>query len=153
MFVPTRPYQLFFEHRPGYLYAYVHSDRVTYEIARGYWVEMLTMLHRRKYKRILFEKDVAQKLAPHEVFDLVSNLAHSGCCDISFAIFDHYYDPVRSRFEQMVGTNRGLNLRIGNDRPELERWLVSQPEQIGEKHKIALTAAAHAPTWVDRPGF
>ena len=127
---PTRPYRLFFEHRPDYLFAYVHSETISFEIARGYWVEILSMLHHRKYKRILIEKDVPQRLAAHDVFELVSELAHSGCAGIHFAIFDRNFDAERCAFEEMVGTNRGLHVKIGGDRRELERWLLSQSTLI-----------------------
>lgn len=130
----VRPYQVFFEHRPGYLYAYVHSDKISYEIAEGYWIEILTMLRKRKFKRLFLERDIPAKLSAHHVFDLVSNLAHSRSCDISFAMFDHYYDPERSRFEEMVGTNRGLRMRIGCERKSLERWLMCQPASPEKPH-------------------
>ena len=128
--LPTRPYQLFFEHRPEYLFAYVHSAEISYEIARGYWVEILSMLHRRRYKRVLVEKNIALPLAPHEVLDLVSEVSNSGCNSTVFAVYDHYFDADRSKLEEMMGTNRGLRLKIGDDAATLERWLVGQAIQI-----------------------
>nr|AUN37255.1 hypothetical protein [uncultured bacterium] len=132
--LPTRPYQLFFEHRPDYLYAYVQSLENSFEIARGYWIEILSMLHRRRYRRVLIEKNVAQRLAAHDVFELVSELAHSGQHEVAFAIWDRNYDPDLSNFEETVGTNRGLNLRIGRDAAELERWLLSQSRMLVPDH-------------------
>ena len=127
--LPTRPYQLFFEHRPEYLFAYVQSHEMSYEIARGYWVEILSMLHRRRYKRVLVEKNIAQPLAPHDVLELVTEVAHSGCNSTVFAVYDRYFDPERSKLEEMIGTNRGLRLKIGDDVGALERWLVGQAIQ------------------------
>src|SRR6266404_9451547 len=111
----ARPYKLYFEHRPDYLLAYVHSRTISFDIAKGYWVEILSLLHHRRYKRVLLQKDVPQRLAAHEVFDLVSEIAHSGCKDISFGIFDLHYIEERCRFEEMVGTNRGLRLKTHGD--------------------------------------
>lgn len=130
VFLPARPYQLYFEHRPGYLYAFVHSETISFDIARGYWVEILSMLHRRHYRRVLVEKDVRERLPAHDVFTLVSELALSGMKGVSLAIFDHQYDKQRSEFEEMVGTNRGLKVRILGDRIKSENWLMSQPDRI-----------------------
>ena len=129
-YLPARPYQLYFEHRPGYLFAYVHSDTISFEIAKGYWVEILSMLHRRHYKKVLIEKNVSQRLAAHDVFELVSELAHSGCNSKSFAIFDHFYDEEKCGFEETVGSNRGLRLKITGDACEAERWLLSRPVSV-----------------------
>lgn len=125
---PTRPYQLYFEHRPGYLFAYVHSEVTSYEIAKGYWMEILSMIHHRKYQKVLVEKDVVQRLSAHDVFDIVTELAQSQCNKCSFAIFDHYYNAEKCHFEEMVGTNRDLNIRILNDMEFLETWLMTQPD-------------------------
>jgi hypothetical protein len=115
-----------FEHRPEYLYVYVKSDVISYEIAKRYWVEILAMQHRRRYDRILVDKDISRSLAPHDVFTLVSELAHSGCSGVRFAIVDRYYDEERSPFEEMVGTNRGLDVKVLADGDEAEEWLVGR---------------------------
>lgn len=128
--LPTRPYQLFFEHRPGYLFAYIQSGVNSLEITRGYWVEILSMVHRRRYKRVLIEENIPERLAVHDLFEIVSELAHSGCNSVSFAICDHYFDPEKSAFEEMVASNRGLRLKVGGDLPDLENWLVSQPADV-----------------------
>jgi len=70
-------YKIFFEHRPEYLYVFVKSDVMSYEIAKQYWKEILSMQHNRRYKRILVDKDISQSLPPHDIFTLVSELAHS----------------------------------------------------------------------------
>ena len=121
---PTRSYQICFEHRPEYLYVYVKSDAITYEIAKQYWVEILSMQHRRKYNRVLVDKDISGTLPLHDVFTLVSELAHSGCAGVKFAIADRHYDAQRSPFEEMVGTNRGLNARVCSDLVEARGWLI-----------------------------
>lgn len=123
----SRPYQLYFEHRPDYLYAFVSSPTVDFKIARGYWVEILTMLDQRRYKKILLEKDIQQKLSAHDLFDLMSELSHSRCNTVTFGIYDHHYDAERCHFEQMLATNRGMNLKIDSDLCQLEKWLVEQP--------------------------
>ena len=124
--LPGRPYQLFFEHRPGCLYVYVGSETNSLEIATQYWVEILSLLHRRRYSGVLLDKDIAQPLAAHDVCTIVSRLAHTGHSDVSFAICDRFYDEERCKFEELVGTNRGLNLKIVPTVREAEIWLDSR---------------------------
>lgn len=124
--IPGRPYQLFFEHRPDCLYVYVGSEKINLEIATQYWVEILSLLHRRRYSGVLLDKDISQPLETHDVVTIVSRLAHTGHSDVSFAICDRFYDEERCKFEQLVGTNRGLNVRIVPTVQEAEAWLAAQ---------------------------
>ena len=143
-----RPYRLFFEHRPHYLYVYVESDENSFQIAKGYWVEILSMLCRRRYKRILIEQNVTTRLPAHEAFDLMCELAHSHCSGIRFAVLDHHYDPRECSFEQTVGTNRGLQLRISDDRYELEDWLLEGSSVAPDRR-----AFPHVPGQLNRPSI
>lgn len=138
----TRPYRLLFEHRPGYLYVYVGSDATSYEIAKQYWFEILAMLHRRRYNRVLIDKDISQQLAAHDVYTLVSELAHSGCAGVRFAIVDRYFDEERNRFEETVGANRGLNVRIVSDPRVAHNWLLNTP--TSDRPPRGYTPALHA---------
>ena len=125
--IPNRPYQLLFEHRPGYLYVYVGSDMNSLEVAAGYWIEILSVVDEREYKRVLIEKDVTQPLPVHHVFHLISRLAHTGHhSDVKFAVWDHHYDRKRCEFKELVASNRGFNLKIAPTLAEAETWLSSQ---------------------------
>jgi len=132
-----RPYRLFFEHRPGYLFASVQSDIMTYEVARGYWVEILSMVYRRRYGRVLIQKDVPYRLQPHEAVDLVNELAHTPGHAVSVGILDRHYDLELSGFEETLAKNRGLNWRVHNDIRALEHWLLIQPTLLSsERHRF-----------------
>ncbi len=65
-----------------------------------------------------------QALPIPDAFTLVSELAHSDCVAVKLAITDHYYDPEKCRFEEMVGANRGLRMTIVKDVDEAEKWLL-----------------------------
>src|SRR6478672_4803050 len=108
----TRDYSLYFEHRPDYLYVRVDADEVSYETTRRYWNEIVGMRHRRHYSRILVDNDVANELPTDELFVLVSDLAWSGLNDVALAINPRRYDADACEFEEMVGTNRGMNLKV-----------------------------------------
>ncbi len=118
-----RPYRLFFEHRPRYLFVAIQAETTNYAIAKKYWTEILAMQTRRGYGHVLIQKDVLNSMPLHDVVMLVSELAHSGCHDVKFAIFDRNYDAERCGVEEMAGTNRGLKVKICGDLNEAEQWL------------------------------
>lgn len=112
MAAPTRDYSLYFEHRPEYLYVHVDTDEVTYETTRRYWNEIVAMRHRRHYTRILVDNDVVNELPTAELFTFVSDLAVAGLDGVTFVIRPRFYDTDACEFEEMVGTNRGLTLKV-----------------------------------------
>ena len=110
---PTRDYSLSFEHRPEYLYVRVDTDEgVNYETTRRYWNEIVAMRHRRHYSRILVDNDVVNELPAHELFTFVSDLAYAGLDGVSFVIRPRNYEPDACEFEELVGSNRGLRLKV-----------------------------------------
>jgi hypothetical protein len=143
-FAPTslsRPYQILFEHRPGYLYVLIRCETTNYTIAKKYWAEILEMQLRRGYERVLIDKDVANSMPTHDVIMLVTELSHLGCHDVKFAIYDRNYDVDRCGFEEMVGTNRGLKVRICGAVDEALAWLAGplphEPRRGAGGHRFA----------------
>lgn len=125
-----RPYRIRFEHRPWYLFVAIQCETTNYAIAKKYWTEIMAMQTLRGYERVLIDKDVVNSMKRHDVVMLVSEIAHSGCHDVKFAIYDRKYDPERCAIEEMVGANRGLKVKICRDVGEAQRWLV-EPVMIG----------------------
>ena len=101
---PTRnkPYRILFEHKPRYLYVMIQCETSNYAIAKKYWGEILAIQEHRGYDRVLIEKDVTNPMPMSDVVLLVSELAHSGCHDVKFAVYDHNYNAERSGFEEMA---------------------------------------------------
>lgn len=125
-FPPTsrnRPYQIYFEHRPGYLYVLVRCLSTNYTIAKKYWAEILEMQLQRGYERVLIDKDILYSMPIHDVIMLVAELSHLTCHDVKFAIHDRNYNAKRCGFEELMGTNRGLNVRICGEMNEALEWL------------------------------
>lgn len=144
--LPTREYQIIFEHRPTHLYVYVESETNSLSMARNYWTQIVSILHRRKYSKVLLEKSLGKPLRAHELFTLVSQIARNGLSECSIAVFDHNYEHERCSFEQLVGTNRGLNLRIAPTLHEAEKWLLSQYD-YADVRIIPKTHELIAPVW------
>lgn len=125
-----RPYRILFEHRPHYLYVRVQAETTSYAVARQYWVEIFSMQRRREYHRILLDKDIPESLPTHDVVMLVSEIAKMGCHDVKFAILDRNYDQERCGFEEMVGTNRGLKVKICGSADEATTFLTDDAASL-----------------------
>jgi len=134
------PYQLLFEHRPEYLYVMIRCESTNYTIAKKYWAEILTMQVRRGYERVLIDKDFVNSMPMHDVVMLVTELSHLGCHDVKLAIYDRNYDAERCGFEEMVGTNRGLKVRICDTVNGAMEWLAGQLRH--PETEVQLSAAA-----------
>ena len=145
-FAPTnldRPYQILFEHRPGYLYVAIRCENTNYTIAKKYWAEILAMQLQRGYERVLIDKDVVNSMPIHDVIMLVTELSHLGCHDVKFAIYDRNYNADRCGFEELMGTNRGLKVRICEAVNEALEWLASPlPHARRRETETRLSAAA-----------
>ena len=109
---PVRDYSLYFEHRPEYLYVHVEAEDVSYETTRRYWNEIIAMEHRRHYSRILVDNDIANELPTTDLFTFVSDLAYAGLHGVTFVVHPRNYDADACEFEEMVGSNRGLRLKV-----------------------------------------
>lgn len=118
-----KPYNIMFEHRPKYLYVAVQCETTNYAIAKRYWTEILAMQTRRRYQNVLIDKDIVNSMPLYDVVMLVAEIAHSGCHDVKLAIYDRNYDPDRCALEEMIGTNRGLKVRMCKTFEEAEHWL------------------------------
>jgi len=120
----NKPYQIFFEHRPEFLYVMIRCETTSYPISKKYWTEILAIQLSRGYERVLIDNDIVNSMPMHDVVMLVSELASSGCHDVKFAIYDRRYDAKRCGFEEMVGTNRGLKVRICDSYNDARNWLI-----------------------------
>ena len=120
-----RPYHIHFELRPEFLYVMIRCETTNYAISKKYWNEILAMQLDRGYQRVLIDKDIVNSMPMHDVVILVAEIASSGCHDVKFAIYDRHYDPRRCGFEEMVGTNRGLKVKICDSLSEARNWLTA----------------------------
>lgn len=127
--LPTKAYQLFFEHRPEYLYVYIGCETNSLEIARSYWFEIMSLLFRRGYRHILIDKDVAKALPAEGVHLVIEQLSRTGYNKVALSICDRYYDKDRCDFEQFAANDCGIDLNISPTIEEAETWLLTRIEQ------------------------
>lgn len=123
---PTKLFSLRFEHRTGYLYAYVSGEHDSYEISRQYWQEIADLLKTTEYARLLVEEDIIENSSMSEVFQLGSEMAGMGFGGIKIAFFDrHIGHSDINDFGALVGSNRGLHALAFDDFEKAETWLLA----------------------------
>lgn len=124
---PPKLFSLSFEHRTGYLYAFVSGQHDSYEISRQYWQEIADLLTTTQYKKILIEEDIMEAASMSDVFQLVSELAGMGFGGIKIAFFDRQIAHSElNDFGALVASNRGLQGVAFNDFGKAEEWLLSE---------------------------
>ena len=120
-----RPYDITFEHRPAYLYVSIKATEISYEIAKRYWTEIMTLHNARQYSRVLIDREIKQRLGTQDTFRVVTEIAFMVRPGMKFAFVDRNVAAEESEFEEMVGSNRGLNLKYFHTLPSAEQWLAN----------------------------
>jgi hypothetical protein len=121
-----KPYDLTFENRNGYLYAYVKGERDSYEISRAFWQEILDEVNRIKASRVLIDENIVQSVSMAEVFQLASEIPKMGFGSTRVAFVDRYLDQQEiNSFGELVAVNRGFTGKVFNDVAEAESWLLA----------------------------
>jgi hypothetical protein len=119
-----KAYDIRFENRSDHLYVYLKGSKTDFESSSRYWSEIVGMNSLRHYDRVLIEKDLNEALTTGEVFNVLSNVAFVSRDRVKFAIFDHNYDYRKNQFEEVVATNRGLDIKIFDEMDKAKEWLL-----------------------------
>ena len=128
---------ILFEHRPGYLYVSVSGAENNYRVARAYWQRIVAMIHHRRYERVMVDKYFTGTLPAGDAYRLLTELAHSRC-HARIAIVDRSFNVEHAKFEELVGTNRGLQIKFLYEIGAAERWLGVKSSVVnadGEKER------------------
>ena|SRR5687768_2787405 len=122
-----KPYDIRFEHRSEYLYAYVSGDQDSVEISTRYWNEIAAECRKNNYKKVLVEEDIPEAVASvFELYQFAAELPKFGFAGIYIAFVDRYIEQNElNEFVELVASNRGLMGRVFNDVTEAEKWLLS----------------------------
>jgi len=123
----SKSYELSFEHRPQYLYAYVCGEHDSYEISKQYWQEVADECKKTDYKKVLIDEDISANVSITEIYEFASEIPKMGFQGIRVAFFDRYPEQQKiNSFGETVATNRGLFSRIFTNFDEAEKWLLSE---------------------------
>lgn len=121
----SKPYDITFEHRPAYLYVSLKGKDVNYEIAKRYWIEIMALHNARQYSRVLIEKEIEKSLDTQDIFRVVTEVAVMARAGMKFAFVDRVIEAEKIEFAEMVGNNRGLNIKYFDNLPSAEHWLAN----------------------------
>ncbi len=122
----TGDYQLSFEERISYLYAYVRGEHASLEIARDYWNRIAKRALSLKVKKVLVVEDISEAITISEVHQLVTELSELPVKDIFVAFVDRFAQHKSiNEFGMLVGGNRGLEIRGFESTDDAEKWLLS----------------------------
>lgn len=117
-------YDLTFEKRPDYLYAYVEGEHDSYEISRAYWQEVADEAVRIRSRRVLIDENIVECGSMAECFQLASEIPEMGFGNARIAFVDRYLEQNDvNGFGELVASNRGAQTKIFNDVPSAETWL------------------------------
>lgn len=122
-----RLYEITFQNRENYLYAFVEGEHDSYEISAAFWKEVLNESRRVNATKILVEEDLGEIISMSEMYNLGTDMASLGFTGICVAFVDRQTDHFESNlFGELVASNRGMLFRNFSNFDEAESWLLSQ---------------------------
>ena len=121
----SQPYELRFEERAGYLYAYAKAEKLTEEIALAYVREIVNEAARLDQTRLMIERDIPVMLPPGTLFfttkEFTTMIRGLRVVFVNpFAELDHDMN-----FAVTIATNRGADYTVVKNVPEAEKWLLA----------------------------
>jgi hypothetical protein len=123
----AKPYELTFEERDGYLYAFVAGEHDNYAISHAYWSEIAVRVAELGSKKVLVVEDIPEQAEMVDVFNLVTKMPEMGLLGITIAFVDRYMSHNHlNDFAVLVATNRGLKGQAFLTEREAEKWLMAQ---------------------------
>lgn len=123
----SKLYELEFEERRNYLYAYVSGDKDSVEICTKYWREIAAECQRTKYNKVLIVESIRETVSTTEMYEIASEIPNMmGLLGVKIAFVDRYIGqrPV-NEFGGLVATNRGTYAKLFDTVEEAEKWLLS----------------------------
>jgi len=120
----SKPYQIKFEPRPDYLYAYVGGAHDSLAISLGFWREIAAECRKTQAGKILIEEDIEESVSMLEMFQVAAEIPKMGFGNALIAFVDRFLEQQDlNEFGELVATNRGLRAKVFNNVPEAEKWL------------------------------
>src|SRR5688572_23623668 len=109
-----KPYKIRFENHPDYLIARVSGEKVSLEIYRQYWADIVEEVLKVSPKGLLVWEDFAETISTQDTFTLVSELCQlTQFLHLRIAFLDEHIDQLdRNKLGGMIAANRGFTCRI-----------------------------------------
>ncbi len=122
-------YQLTFDERERYLYAFIEGDQDSVEISRSYWQEVARETTRTGMKRVMIEENLPAGASMTEMFQFATEIPNMGFGGTRIAFIDRdLTQNDLNQFGELVAVNRGVNIKVFIDKQEAETWLLDSDE-------------------------
>ena len=123
----SKPYEIFFEYRPQYLYVRVAGEQDSYEISKQYWREIAEECKKSDCRKVLIEENLLENVSMPDMYQFASEILQLGFFGIRVAFVDLQEEQQQlNKFGETVATNRGLFSRVFGNSEEAEKWLLSE---------------------------
>ena len=119
-----RPYTIDMEHRGDYLYALVSGEKVTPEIGRSYWTDILRRCAELGVNKILIEKNFVETVSVQEVAQGGSQMGEF-LKGYKIAVIDRFHHDDVSELGKRFARNQDVMVQIFNETDRAERWLLA----------------------------
>lgn len=119
-----KPYEIEFEDRGEYLYALVSGEKVTPEIGRSYWTEILRRCDELGLSKILIEKNFVETVSVQEVAQGSSTMGEF-LKGRKIAVIDRYDHEDVSELGKKLARSQNVMVQIFEDAERAEKWLLA----------------------------
>lgn len=121
-----RPYELYFESRPEFLYARIAAPSINRALKLDYLAEVLLKCAQSRCKHILLDRDIPAMVADEEFEKTVEDVVKASE-DVSIA-FVNSHREIEQQLKKFViqGNRRGGRFRYFSGRDAAEKWLLKQ---------------------------
>ncbi len=121
-------YTIAFEEFPDHLRAVIEGESDTYEITQQYWAEVTARCRQANVKRLFIEERLKRQIPTvADTYQAAAERHEMGLTGVKIAFYDadpEQYD--QNLFGELVARNRGINVKVFNDRDEALEWLLSE---------------------------
>ncbi len=120
----TKPYELSFEKRQQYLYAFVQSDSSLPTVAPEYLKDIAKKCTETRCTRVMIENALPQSFWVWDMFEVATYFPQMGIECTKVAIVDKFAPIEKEEFVVIVGKECGLDVHVFSELPDAEHWLI-----------------------------
>ena len=117
-----RAYTIEMDERGEYIYVLVTGDKLTANIAAGYWNEIAQKCFEIDCRKILIEKNFKEGVGPDEMLHMADHVGGL-LPNRSIAFVDRYNHDSINELDKRLARNRSITMQIFDNVDDAERWL------------------------------
>src|SRR5262249_19672574 len=117
-----KSYTIEMDDRGEYLYVFVSGEKLTANIAAGYWNEIAQKCYELDCRKILIEKDFKESVGPDEMLRMADHVGGL-LPNRRIAFVDRYHHDSINELGKRLARNRNIMMQICANVQDAERWL------------------------------